>query len=57
MDDRPVQCCRVSPDGSLTATCAWSSMVKIWDTGSYEKKAVLRGHKERAVSVAWHPHR
>jgi WD40 repeat protein len=32
-------------------------MVKIWDTGSYEKKAVLRGHKERAVSVAWHPHR
>lgn len=54
-DSRPVSCCRYSPSGKSLATGSWSSLVKIWDLGTYNATRVLRGHEDRVVALSWRP--
>jgi U4/U6 small nuclear ribonucleoprotein PRP4 len=54
-DERPLSTCALSSDGSLLATGSWGSVVKVWDAHSCEPIALMRGHSDRVVSVAWHP--
>lgn len=37
------------------ATSSWGGVVKVWRSNTFEVQALLRGHKERVVSVAWRP--
>jgi len=54
-DERPVTCLRYSPNPQFCASGSWDSVAKVWDLKSFNSKALLQGHKERVVSLSWHP--
>mmetsp|Transcript_30434 Transcript_30434/g.40195 ORF Transcript_30434/g.40195 Transcript_30434/m.40195 type:complete len:538 (+) Transcript_30434:19-1632(+) len=54
-DERPLSCLRYSPNPRYCATGSWDPAVKVWDLKTFETKVIMYGHKERTVSLAWHP--
>ena len=46
---------KVSPNGSLLASCSNDQTIRIWHTATKECKAELRGHEHVIESVAWAP--
>jgi len=54
-DDRPMSSCAISPDSKLIATSGWSGLCKIFDAKTLQITKILKGHRERASSIVWHP--
>eukprot|EP00923_Selenidium_pygospionis_P015978 GHVN01027958.1.p1 GENE.GHVN01027958.1~~GHVN01027958.1.p1 ORF type:complete len:585 (-),score=106.39 GHVN01027958.1:478-2232(-) len=52
-DDRPLTCCRFSPDSKMLATSSWGNSVKIWNVPKGEQSKVFRGHTDRVNHLAW----
>ena len=54
-DERPLSCCRWSPDGGLLAVGAFSGTVRLFDAKTSSRRARLSGHTDRVGGLAWHP--
>lgn len=54
-DDRPISYCQFSPDSKMLATASWSGLCKLWSVPDCEPIRVLRGHNDKAGSIAFHP--
>eukprot|EP01114_Cavostelium_apophysatum_P019613 TRINITY_DN6370_c0_g1_i1.p1 TRINITY_DN6370_c0_g1~~TRINITY_DN6370_c0_g1_i1.p1 ORF type:complete len:531 (+),score=128.43 TRINITY_DN6370_c0_g1_i1:311-1903(+) len=54
-DDRPLSFITYSKDGAQIATSGWSGVCKVWDAATSSVVHTMRGHSDRATSVAFHP--
>lgn len=54
-DDRPVSSIAVSPAGDTIAIGGFSGLIKLWRRAEADSFIVLKGHRDRASGVAWHP--
>ncbi|PHX91072.1 MAG: hypothetical protein CK534_02160 [Nitrospirae bacterium] len=46
-----------SADGSTLAACAASGQVAMWDVPSFKQAGQCVGHRQSALTLAWHPKR
>jgi FOG: WD40 repeat len=46
---------KVSPDGTLLASCSNDHTARVWSLATKETKAELRGHDHTVECVAWAP--
>lgn len=54
-DERPLSCCRFSPDGVLLATGGFGGSLRVWRTQDASMAVALEGHQGRTCGVEFHP--
>lgn len=47
--------CKFSLDGNLCATSSRDRDIRLFDLRNLKELRILKGHKEAAVTLAWHP--
>lgn len=46
---------RFSPDGSRLACATTGQEIRLWNTENWQIEAVLAGHRDRVLTLDWHP--
>jgi len=54
-DERPLSYCSFSPNNKQLVTAGWSGMCKIWNVSDCSQVHSLRGHRDRATAIVYHP--